>query len=233
LQAVDGALARWPEEIRFIAEKARILQGLGQLEEAGALLKPLRTRPESFVYRRIVAQAILQRRYGDAIGVLEALLAQEPDDLASGNLRLELGHLRALSGDALGAAKDLEEARTLLAAEFLRQPKNGSVLNALALTYCYLGDRKKALTYVQKALGLATTAGSRYEDTQVRILAYFGDRDGAIQALERLQKMPSGYYTPAMLRLDPIFDKLRSDPRFEALTGEVAKSTSGESAEIN
>ncbi len=223
LEAVDNALARWPQDARFIAEKVRILQSLGRLDEAGVLLKPLRTRPESFVYRRIVSQAVLERKYGEAIGVLEALLAQKPDDLTTGNLRLELGHLRALAGDAKGAAADLEQARTLLAAEFLRQPKNGSVLNALAWTYCYLGDRKKALTYVQKAIGLSTSTGSRYEDTQMRILAYFGDRDSAIPALERLQKMPSGYYTPAMLRLDPIFDKLRGDPRFEALAAEDAK----------
>ena len=45
--AVDDALARWPEDVGFIAEKARILQRLGRLDEAGALLKPLRTRPEA------------------------------------------------------------------------------------------------------------------------------------------------------------------------------------------
>ena len=69
MAAIDEALARWPTDVGFIAEKARILQRLGRLEEAGALLKPLRARPEGYVYRRIVSQAVLQRQYGEAIGV--------------------------------------------------------------------------------------------------------------------------------------------------------------------
>jgi TolB-like protein/class 3 adenylate cyclase len=224
LRAVDDALVRWPEDVGFISEKARILQRLGRLEESGALLKPLRARSEPYVYRRIVSQAVLERQYGDAIAVLEAHLARNPDPPTMGNLRLELGRLRSLAGDPKGAIADLEQARTLLATEFLRQPKSGSVLNALAWTYCYLGDREKALTYVQRAIGLSTVTGSRYEDTQMRIWAHFGDRDRAIAALERLQKQPSGYYTPVMLRLDPIFDKLRADPRFKALAAEEPTS---------
>lgn len=223
LKAVDEALTRWPQDAGFISEKARILQRLGRLDEAGVLLRPLRSRPESYVYRRIVAQAILQRQYGEAIGVLEGHLARNPDPPTMGNLRLELGHLRTLAGDAKGAAADLEQARAILAAEFLRRPTSGGTLNSLAWTYCYLGDREKALTYVQKAIGLSTSSGSRYEDTQMRIWAYFGDRDRAIPALERLQKLPNGYYTPALLRLDPIFDKVRNDPRFQALAADDTK----------
>jgi hypothetical protein len=86
------------------------------------------------------------------------------------------------------------------------------------------GDRKTALSYLQKASELTIASESRSDDTRMRIYAYFGDREAAIPALQRLQKMPSGYYTPAMLRLDPIFDQLRADPRFEALAAENANT---------
>jgi tetratricopeptide (TPR) repeat protein len=139
------------------------------------------------------------------------------DPPSEANLRVELGRLRALSGDSIRAVQDLEHARAILTTEFQRQPKNASIINALAWAYCYLGDKDRAQTYAEKALGLSTTSGSRYEDTRMRIWAYFGDKERAIPALETLQKQPSGYYTAAMLRLDPIFDKLRGDPRFDAL----------------
>jgi hypothetical protein len=73
-------------------------------------------------------------------------------------------------------------------------------------------------------MALSTTAGSRFEDIKMRILAFSGERERAIAALEQLQKMPSGSYTQATLRLDPVFDSLRGDPRFEALAAEGAKT---------
>jgi TolB-like protein/Flp pilus assembly protein TadD len=220
LKEIDAALARWPGDASFTAEKARIFQRQGKLAEAGALLKPLASRPEFFVYRRIVTQAALERQYTDAIAVLVQHLKKDQEPATAANMRLELGRLRALSGDAVRAVQDLEKARAHFAAEFLRQPKNASIVNALAQAYCYLGDRERALTYAEKAIGLSTGSSTRYEETQMRIWAHFGDRDLAIAALERLRKAAAGDHTPAILRLDPAFDKLRGDPRFDALTAE-------------
>jgi hypothetical protein len=61
-------------------------------------------------------------------------------------------------------------------------------------------------------------AGPVYEDNRARLWAMFGDRDRAIPELARLLKTTyADPLTPAWLRLDPTFDKLRGDPRFEAL----------------
>jgi hypothetical protein len=58
------------------------------------------------------------------------------------------------------------------------------------------------------------------EATLAEIEARFGDLDSALAALPNLLKVPAGI-TPAELRLDPRWDSLRKDSRFQAL---LAKS---------
>ena len=44
-----------------------------------------------------------------------------------------------------------------------------------------------------------------------------GDPDGAIENLKATLALPGGYYSAALLRLDPLWDPLRGNPKFEAL----------------
>jgi serine/threonine-protein kinase len=67
--------------------------------------------------------------------------------------------------------------------------------------------------------------GPAQEENLARIHAILGDADHAIPILERLLRIPyGGAMTPALLRIDPMFDPIRPDPRFQKLIsdGEVA-----------
>ena len=69
--------------------------------------------------------------------------------------------------------------------------------------------------------------GPGYEENLAVIQTVFGENSRAISTLTHLLKTPYGSYiygpapvTPALLRLDPLWDPLRADPAFQKLCEE-------------
>jgi hypothetical protein len=100
-----------------------------------------------------------------------------------------------------------------------------------------LGDKAPALALAQQAMTVLplekdVVDGPAPIEILARVAAQMGERDRAIAALEKLLSIPSEGalasrvpLTPALLRLDPMFDPLRKDRRFQQLTVEpVTKS---------
>ena len=227
---LDAALENWPNapaSLPFIALKALVAQAQGRLDDAATLLKGLDPEPDGEVVEPIVIQALLRRQPEDAIRRLEDLLKRDEADGSVGrtsiDLNLYLGQLRRLAGDAKGAKVNDSEALDELKVELAKQPDSADVHSYLALAYCGLGDRASATKYA--ALAVKTVpiekdalSGAYFLDVQARVWARFGDRNAAIPAIEALMKLPAPMpLTPALLRLDPAFDKLRTDARFRAL----------------
>ncbi len=230
LRQLDAALYHWPEapeNLPFLAKKAQVLQALGRLDEADAVLEGMDPGPDDELVAPIVYQALLRRQPQDAIRLLERVLERDAAEGSVGrtsiDLNINLGELRRIAGDARRANASFQTALDELRVELAKQPENADIHSYLALAYRGLGDRAQAehfATLAVKSVPVTRDAlsGAYYLDIQARVLARLGDRDSAIAAIETLLTLPAPMpLTPALLRLDPDFDRLRADARFKAL----------------
>ena len=228
LRAYDEGLKIWPDNQNLIGGKASVYQALGKLDEADALLQKLHPTTETFP-DSICDQAFLRRHYTDAIDLLQNWLAQAAPLPARsrGYYLILLGDLQRLSGNTAAATITYSQARDELEKALKDQPPNAFwIYVRLAAVHAGLGDSKRALELIDRALSLGAALRNaafvaHCEEIRARIAARFGMKDVAIPALEHLLRIPYDEpLTPALLRLDPDFDALRGDPRFEKLVSE-------------
>lgn len=228
LRLYDEALAIWPNDTTLLARKAGVYQAVGDLDRAEGLLAKLSPNPDNVAaLSRMYDQALLRRRYPETIALLRTAAEQTVSVPQRNDYRLWLGDLQRLAGDAAGANATYTQARSELEALLASQPQNLDITDTLALLCAGLGDKEAALKHAEEGVRLVPVskdalAGRGAEMTRAIVYARFGDRDRAIPALERLLTLPGGRppVTPATLRLNPEFDSLRDDPRFQKLCAE-------------
>jgi Flp pilus assembly protein TadD len=171
------------------------------------------------------------RKYDSAIAMMKTQLGK-PGELGTslGAFENWFGDLQRHAGDATAAAKAYQAAKHFWEEALRAEPHNPDFLNGLAWTETFLGDKAAALNHVRQAIALLPSSkdafvGPTYEDNLARIEAHFGDKDSAIKALQHLVSIPYAAppVTPALLRIDPDWDNLRGDPRFEKLCEEPPK----------
>jgi tetratricopeptide (TPR) repeat protein len=232
LRLYDEALKISPNDTTLLARKAGVYQAMGELDRADELLQKASPTPDNVAaVARIYDQAILRRRFADQVPFLRRAADETVSVPQRNEYRLWLGDLLRLSGDAAGAAATYAQARAELEELLRSQPQNLDVMDTLALVCAGMGDKEAALKYAEEAVRLVPVSkdalgGRAAEVTRAIVYTRFGDRDRAIPALERLVKLPGGRppITPATLRLNPEFDSLRQDARFQALSAQKQAS---------
>jgi len=235
LKLYDRALDILPNDPDLMAVKASIYQADGNLAQAAKFLSGINAQTSSenaFVIK--MTQLRLERNHAEAVRLLQARGAQFPlaPEIDKGINQVIRAFAQRLAGDTAGARVAAEQARNTLKPLCKGQPDNSFFAQMLSLADAALGEKDAALNEAERAIMLLPSAmdrvsGPTREEVLALIQMIFGETSGPISTLTRLLQTPyiSWLYgpmpaTPALLKLDPIWDALRADPAFQKLCTE-------------
>ena len=231
----DRALDILPNELSVMALKASIYQAEGNLQEAAKLLVQVNAQTNSDVAVRIkLTQLRLERNHTEATQLVQARHARfhVASGIEKGFKQMGLAWVQRVAGDTAQAKASAEQARNTLEPIRREQPDNAFVAAALAVAYAMLDEKDSALKEAERAITLVPSSkdrlsGPAFEENLALVEMIIGENSPAIATLTRLLQTPYGGWlysptpiTPALLRLDPIWDPLRADPAFQKLCQE-------------
>jgi TolB-like protein/Tfp pilus assembly protein PilF len=235
LKLYDRALNILPNELYLMASKASIYQAEGNLQEAAKSLMQVNAQTDSDVAVRVkLTQLRLERNHTEATHLVQARHARfhVASGIEKGFKQMGLAWIQRIAGDTAQAKASAEQARNTLEPVRREQPDNAFVAAALAVAYAMLDEKGSALSEAQRAITLVPTSKDRlsgpgFEENLALVEMIIGENSRAISTLTRLLQTPYGGWlyspapiTPALLRLDPIWDPLRADPTFQKLCDE-------------
>jgi TolB-like protein/Tfp pilus assembly protein PilF len=238
LRLYDRALDTKPNDPDVMAAKASVYQAQGNLQEAARFLSQITAEtPSQSTFTIKITQLRLERNYGEAIRLLQTRSDQvhfRSQFLKASN-QVVLALTQRLAGDTVGAKITAEAALNTLQQFYRDQPDYlGRVFSVgqLSQAYAAMGQKDSALEAAERAIILLQGAdspadGPMLEVNLALVETIFGENSRAISTLTQLLQRPYGTWghgvtpiTPAFLRLDPFWDRLRSDPAFQKLCEE-------------
>jgi len=229
LKTYDRVLDIVPNDPDAVASEARIYQTEGNLEQAGKLLVGVNAQTPSLeIFLAKMNQLFLERHFDEAIRLVHSRLTESRDLPEFERLfePLFLALAQEYAGDIAGARVTAQQMLHPLETVGKKAPDNPFFALALSLIHAVLGEKDAAINEAERAITLLPSEkdavdGPSYEENLASVEVNVGDKNRAIPRLQRLLQIPySNCLTPALLRLDPKWDPLRGDPRFQKLCEE-------------
>ena len=221
-EAFDRGLALAPANLFLIEHKAMTYLGQGDLAGARRVLKsaPKEVEPTALV--------TFVSTYQDLVwvldeGQLDLLLRLTPGafDDDRGNWGIALAQACVLRSDPSNVRLFSEEARKAYAEQLRATPNDPSRHVVLGLSLAYLGRKEEAIREGLRGAELSPIAKDAYigpylQHQLARIYMLVGEPEKALDQIEPLLKVPY-FLSPGWLKIDPNFDPLRKNPRFQKL----------------
>ena len=218
-RALERALALNPDLSEARSLKAKMLSDAGQRQEAAAeIAAALRLDPESWeVNYRAGTISYTQGRSEDAVPHFERAAALIETDLKA--LHLLVSCYTALGDEAnarRAAGIALERAEKAVA----QDRSNGSAMSVGVTALAALGERERAKDWMNRALLIDPDNLTMRYNFACALATSLADPDAALDMLgPALERDPGGNLDTA--KIDPDFDGLRDDPRFQAMIAEA------------
>ena len=235
LAAFDRADAIHPGDYQSLAQKAWVLALDGQPIRARAVWAtiPARTNPKgetSIVGFEIVW---LMRQPDSALAIISRApsVVWEPQSPGPIPAAVFAGQAWAAKGDTARSHIAYDDARHTLEAQVRTDPNDADAWSWLGISYAGLGRAADAISAGRRATELLPISRDAVEGSGVlmrlaEIYAHAGSVSQAVPLLRQLLAIPSGGFviSAQLLRIDPMWDRLRADPTFTALLADSATS---------
>jgi TolB-like protein len=225
-KAIDRALKLSPESFLPWVLKAQLEtaeKGTFEIAERGAELfstRPLPEHEKTQLAFAIVQTLLAQRKYTEALheaeSVTDELLANHPEGLFS---KYEvIGFARKMLKDEAGAREAFLTSKRYAEKYLSDAPNDAKRHAALALVLASLGEKEAAIAEAKRATEILPESVDAFDgpdmtQTLAQVYANVGEQEKAIDLLDGLLSQPSDV-TVAALKLHPIWDPLRENPRF-------------------
>jgi TolB-like protein/Flp pilus assembly protein TadD len=220
--ACDRAVALAPTNVGVIEIRAMVALARGDLPAGRTVLRavPREVDPAALV-AYVATFYDLVWMLDDAQQRLLLGLAPAAFDNDRGNWGIVLAQAYALRGDPAHTRAYADSARLGFEEQLRDAPDDAQRHVLLGLALAYLGRKADALREGERGVALAPITKDAFSGTYVqhqliRIYILVGEPEKALDRLEPLLKIPY-YLSSGWLKIDPNFDPLRTNPRFQRL----------------
>jgi serine/threonine-protein kinase len=219
-RAVDSV----PDKILPYAHLARsLIMRDGAVEEAREVLDSMPIKDPAQQAKYLYEQAIFERDFDNAMNVLSTFEGDFDDPIAEIEFTRSLAececHILAKTGDAsspacVEALESLEQKRD-------DSPGDPAIHAALGWALALTGQKEEAIEAGRRAVELTpitadALSGHTYTVTLAKIYAWADEPYLAVKTIHTALSTP-GWISVAVLNLDPDWDPIRDDPRFQEL----------------